>query len=75
MHNKCKITIIKITKMKIVFRFLTIVLLLIITTSTFAQDKDKLTRNQANEMLGKADFNFEKKNYIDALDQYTKLYN
>jgi outer membrane protein OmpA-like peptidoglycan-associated protein len=74
-HIKCKITIIKITKMKRGFRFSTIVLLLIITTSSFAQDKDRLTRKQANEMLGKADFNFEEKNYIDALDQYTQLYN
>ncbi len=61
--------------MKRGFRFLTILLLLIITTTTFAQEVEKLGRKQANELAEKADLNFEKKNYIDALDQYTQLYN
>jgi outer membrane protein OmpA-like peptidoglycan-associated protein len=61
--------------MKRVSRFLTILLLLIITSAAFAQDEEKLTRKQANEMVEKADLNFEEKNYIDALDQYTQLYN
>ena len=61
--------------MKTVFKLLSLSLLLTISINSFAQAEEKLTRKQANEMLEKADLNFEEKNYIDALDQYTQLYN
>ena len=61
--------------MKTGLRLLTISLLLIITINVNAQDDKKLTKKEAKEMEGKADLNFEEKNYIDALDQFTQLYN
>ena len=61
--------------MKTGLRLLTISLLLIITISTNAQDDKKLTKKEAKVMVDKADINFEEKNYIDALDQFTQLYN
>lgn len=70
-----KITLINITKMKTGLRLLTISLLLIITISANAQDEKKLTKKEAKVLEEKADLNFEEKNYIEALDQFTQLYN
>ncbi len=61
--------------MKTGLRLLTISLLLIITFNVSAQDDKKLTKKEAKVMEEKADLNFEEKNYIEALDQFTQLYN
>ena len=61
--------------MKTVLRLLTISLLLIITINTNAQESKKLTKKEAKVIGEKADLNFEEKNYMDALDQFTQLYN
>ncbi|PCI93722.1 MAG: hypothetical protein COB15_15890 [Flavobacteriales bacterium] len=61
--------------MKTGLRLLTISLLLIITINTNAQDDERLTKKGAKVMIEKADINFEEKNYMDALDQFTQLYN
>jgi outer membrane protein OmpA-like peptidoglycan-associated protein len=61
--------------MKTSFRLLTISLLLITALSVNAQDDKKLTRKEANVLLEKAELSFEDKNYIDALDKFTQLYN
>ena len=62
-------------KMKTILRLLTISLLLISTFHANAQDDKKLTKKEANTLLEKAEQNFEDKNYIEALDQFTQLYN
>jgi outer membrane protein OmpA-like peptidoglycan-associated protein len=62
-------------KMTTGIRLLTISLLLIICFSTNAQEDKKLTKKEAKILLDKAELNFEEKNYIDALDQFTQLYN
>ena len=61
--------------MKRRFKFLTILLLLIISINSFGQDEEKLSRNEAYDLAEKADLSFEEKNYIDALAEYTRLYN
>ncbi len=61
--------------MKTGLRLLTISLLLIITFNVSAQEDKKLTKKEANTLLEKAELNFEDKNYIQALDQFTQLYN
>ena len=61
--------------MKTGLRLLTILLLLIITINVNGQDGNKLTKKEAKALEEKADLNFEDKNYIDALDQFTQLYN
>ncbi len=75
-HNfKRKVTIINFKKMKTGFRLLTILLLLIISFNVDAQEENVLTKKEANLLLEKAELNFEEKNYIDALDEFTQLYN
>ena len=61
--------------MKTGLRLLTISLLLIITIGANAQDDKKLTKKEAKVVLEKAELNFDEKNYIEALDQFTQLYN
>jgi outer membrane protein OmpA-like peptidoglycan-associated protein len=61
--------------MKKGIKFYSILLLLIISINSFAQDGEKLSRNEVNELAEKADLSFEEKNYIDALDEFTQLYN
>jgi outer membrane protein OmpA-like peptidoglycan-associated protein/tetratricopeptide (TPR) repeat protein len=61
--------------MKTGLRLLTISLLLMITLGVNAQDDKKLTKNEAKTVLEKAELNFDEKNYIEALDQFTQLYN
>ncbi|MGB0886824.1 MAG: OmpA family protein [Vicingaceae bacterium] len=62
-------------KIKSILRLLTILLFLSVQINVIAQDSLKLTNAQAKDLVEKADLNFEEKNYIDALDQYTQLYN
>ncbi len=57
------------------FKLLTILLLLISSINSFGQEEEKLSRNEANELGEKATLSFEDENYIDALDQFTQLYN
>lgn len=62
--------------MKISLRIITILLLLILPTIAItAQEDEKLTKKEANILLEKAELSFEDKNYLDALDGFTKLYN
>jgi hypothetical protein len=61
--------------MKTKLRLLTILLLLISSINSFAQDGEKLSRNEVNELAEKADLSFEEKKYLDALVQFTQLYN
>jgi len=62
--------------LKASLRLLTILLLFISVLNLNAQEDDnKLTKKNAKELLDKAELNFEEKNYIDALDQFTDLYN
>ncbi len=61
--------------MKTIFRLLTICLLLLSVHFTYAQDDERLTKKEVKEMEVKAEQNFEEGNYLDALDQYTQLYN
>jgi len=56
-------------------RLLTITLLLMFSLTLLAQEENKLTKKEANVLLEKAEQNFEEKNYLDALDQFTQLYN
>jgi hypothetical protein len=57
-------------------RLLTILLLLINALTVNAQEENKkLSKKDASAMLEKAEQNFEEKNYLDALDQFTQLYN
>ena len=60
--------------MKTIIRLLTITLLL--TSFPFimnAQEEEgKLTKKEANNLLAKAEENFENKNYLDALDEFTQ---
>jgi len=61
--------------MNTIIRLLTITLLL--TSFSFvssAQEEAKLTKKEANELLGKAEENFENKNYLDALNEFTQLH-
>lgn len=63
-------------KMKSIIRLLTISLLLIISSYTAnAQEDEKLTKKSANILLEKSEEDFENKNYLDALDGFTQLYN
>ncbi len=55
-------------------RLLTIFLLLTVSITLNAQEDKKLTKKEAGVLLEKAEMNFELKNYLDALDQYTALY-
>lgn len=55
-------------------RLLTILLLLNIAFNLNAQEDKKLTKKEANVMLEKAEQNFEEKKFLDALDQFTQLY-
>jgi outer membrane protein OmpA-like peptidoglycan-associated protein len=61
--------------MKIGLRLLTISLLLIIALGVNAQDNKKLTKKEVKTVLEKAELNFYEKNHIEALDQFTQLYN
>ncbi len=61
--------------MKTNLRILTILLLLISFTEIKAQENEKLTKKEAKELLDKAEFNFDGKNYLDALAEFTQLYN
>ncbi|PJB15500.1 MAG: hypothetical protein CO118_03340 [Flavobacteriales bacterium CG_4_9_14_3_um_filter_32_8] len=75
-HNfNRKVTIINFKNMKTASRLLTILLLLIFCFNVSAQEDNKLTKKEANILLDKAELNFEEKNYIDALDKFTQLYN
>ena len=56
-------------------RLLTITLLLTWSLGGMSQEDTKLTKKEANSMMEKAEENFETKNYLDALDQFTQLYN
>lgn len=51
------------------------IILLMVSSTLFAQEDKKLTKKEANVMLEKAEQNFEEKNYLDALDEFTQLYN
>lgn len=62
-------------KINVNLRLLTILLLLMISPSFYAQDESTLTKKEAKELLDKAELNFEEKNYMDALSQFTDLYN
>lgn len=55
-------------------RLLTILLLLNFALSVHAQEDKKLTKKEANILLEKAEQNFEEKKFLDALDQFTQLY-
>lgn len=62
--------------MKTSLRIFTIVLLLILPSIVVtAQEDEKLTKKEANVLLDKAELHFEDKNFLDALDDYTRLYN
>jgi len=61
--------------MKTGLRLLTISLLLIISINVSAQEDKNLTKKEAKVMLEKAELNFSDKNYIEALNQFTQLYN
>jgi outer membrane protein OmpA-like peptidoglycan-associated protein/tetratricopeptide (TPR) repeat protein len=43
--------------------------------NSWGQDIETLSEKAANELAEKADLSFEDENYIDALDQFTQLYN
>ncbi|MCO6500453.1 MAG: OmpA family protein [Vicingus serpentipes] len=62
--------------MKTILRLLTITLLL--TSFPFVinaqEEETKLTKKEANNLLAKAEENFENKNYLDALDEFTQLH-
>ena len=71
-----KITLIKLIKMKTGLRLLSILLLIVVTFNNVnAQDNEKLTKKEVKVMEEQADLNYEDKNYLDALDQFTQLYN
>ncbi|MGB0888261.1 MAG: OmpA family protein [Vicingaceae bacterium] len=62
--------------MKTGLRLLSIFMLIIITfNNSIAQDNNKLTKKEAKVMEEQADLNYEDKNYLDALNQFTQLYN
>lgn len=56
-------------------RLLTVTLLLTWSLGLMSQEDNKLSKKEANSILEKAEENFETKNYLDALDQFTQLYN
>jgi len=60
--------------MKTSLRLLTILLLLISFIDANAQDEEKLTKKEAKTILDKAEQDFDAKNYIDALDEFTQLH-
>jgi len=63
-------------KMKTTLRLLSILLLIVVTFNNVnAQDSQKLTKKEVKVMEEQADLNFEDKNYLNALDQFTQLYN
>jgi outer membrane protein OmpA-like peptidoglycan-associated protein len=62
--------------MKTGLRLLSILLLTVVTFNNInAQDSEKLSKKEAKVMEEQADLNYEEKNYLDALDQFTQLYN
>ena len=62
--------------MKTGFRLLSILLLIITTFNTInGQSNEKLSKKEAKVMEEQADLNYEDKNYLDALNQFTQLYN
>lgn len=61
--------------MNAILRLLTFLLLTTVTINASAQEEKKLTKKEANALLEKAEQNFEERNYLDALDQFTRLYN
>lgn len=61
--------------MKTLFRLLTICLLLLSVNLSYSQEDDRLTKKEAKELELKAEQNFEEGNFLDALDQFTQLYN
>jgi len=62
--------------MKTGLRLLSILLLIVTTFNTInAQSNEKLSKKEAKVMEEQADLNYEDKNYLDALDQFTQLYN
>ncbi len=62
-------------KIKAHLRLLTISLLLIISPKIYSQTETVLTKKEAKDLLDKAELNFEDKNYMDALEQFSSLYN
>ena len=62
--------------MNTIIRLLTIALLLISFsfTSSAQEEDEKMTKKEANVLLEKAEENFENKNYLDALDEFTQLH-
>jgi len=62
--------------MKTGLRLLSILLLVVVTFNKInAKDNKKLTKKEAKVIEEQADLNYEEKNYLDALDQFTQLYN
>jgi hypothetical protein len=61
--------------MKTGFKLLTVLLLITSSINSFGQDEENVSLNEANELAEKVAFSFEGKNYKDALDQFTQLYN
>ncbi|MDG1475915.1 MAG: OmpA family protein [Vicingaceae bacterium] len=62
--------------MKTGLRLLSILLLIVTTFNTInAQSNEKLSKKEAKVIEEQADINYEDKNYLDALDQFTQLYN
>lgn len=62
--------------MKTGLRLLSILLLIVVSFNNInAQDSEKLSKKEAKVMEEQADLNYEEKNYLDALDQFTQLYN
>ena len=55
-------------------RLLVVLLMLIIPYGAFCGDKNSLSRKEERVLLQNAEANFENKNHLEALDQYTQLY-
>ena len=62
--------------MKTSLRIFSILLLLTLPLfAVVAQEDKKLTKKEASVLLDKAELHFEDKNFLDVLDDYTRLYN
>lgn len=62
--------------MKTGLRLLSILLLIAVTFNKInAQNNGGLSKKEAKVIGDKADINYEEKNYLDALEQFTQLYN
>jgi outer membrane protein OmpA-like peptidoglycan-associated protein len=61
--------------MKTGFKLFISLLLLIFSINSFGQEQQSLSRNAASVLADEAGANFEDKNYVEALEQFTQLYN